>query len=30
MLPAKFGGRKKISPNSEIWGDGDKLTVSWN
>ena len=29
----KFGGRKKnfaVPPNSEIWGDGEKLAVSWN
>ena len=29
----KFGGTKKnfaVPPNSEIWGDGEKLTVSWN
>jgi len=24
----KFGG--DVPPNSTIWGDGEKLTVSWN
>ena len=29
----KFGGTKNnfaVPPNSEIWGDGEKLTVCWN
>jgi len=28
-----FGGDEKkfaVPPNSEIWGDGEKVTVSWN
>jgi len=31
-LGAEFGGRNffAVPPNSEIWGDGGGLTVSWN